>query len=82
MLLLSFFISFDRLVVILLILCVIPFWDSAQAHSPTGFLQLNPGIRILGRGTSAYKFHFILRHPSLELSSFTLRYKALSFHLG
>ena len=33
---LSFSISFDCFVVIHLILCVIPLWDSATAHSPSG----------------------------------------------
>ena len=50
MFILSFFISFVRLVVILLILCVIPFWDSAPPHSPSSFLQLNPFFRQLHIG--------------------------------
>ena len=51
--------------------CVIPLWDSATAHSPSGE-KLNC---FSGRSTSAYNFHFILRHPSLGLSnsSLTLR---------
>ena len=36
MFVLSFSISFVYLGVILLILCVIPLWDSATAHSPSG----------------------------------------------
>ena len=36
MFLLSFSISFVCLVVIRLILCVMPLWDSATAHSPYG----------------------------------------------
>ena len=58
--------------------CVIPLWDSATAHSPSG-KELNPSsqedARFSGRCTSAYNFHFILRHPSLGLSnsSLTLR---------
>ena len=58
--------------------CVIPLWDSATAHSPSG-KELNPSsqedARFSGRCTSAYNFHFILRHPSLVLSnsSLTLR---------
>ena len=58
--------------------CVIPLSDSATAHSPSG-KELNPSsqedARFSGRCTSAYNFHFILRHPSLGLSnsSLTLR---------
>ena len=58
--------------------CVSPLWDSATAHSPSG-IELNPSsqedTRFSGRSTSAYTFHFILRHPSLGLSnrSLTLR---------
>ena len=75
---LSFSISFVYLVVILLILCVIPLWESATAHSPSG-KELNPfsqeDARFSGRCTLAYNFHFILRHHSLGLSnsSLTLR---------
>ena len=64
MFILSFSISFASLVVILLILCVIPLWASATAHSPSG-KELNPpsqkDARFSGRCTTAYKFHFILR---------------------
>ena len=58
--------------------CVIPLWDSATAHSPSS-KELNPSsqedVRFSRRCSSAYNFHFILRHPSLELSnnSLTLR---------
>ena len=59
--------------------CVIPLWGSATAHSPSG-KELNPYYSqedacFSGRCTSAYSFHFILRHPSLGLSnsSLTLR---------
>ena len=41
MFILSFSISFDCIEVILLILCVIPLWYSATAHSPSG-KELNP----------------------------------------
>ena len=41
MYILSFSISFVCLVVILLILCIIPLWDSAPAHSPFG-KELSP----------------------------------------
>ena len=72
---LSFSISFVCLVVIL---GVIPLWESATASSPSG-KELNPSsqgdARFSGRCTSAYNFHFILRHPFLGLSnsSVTLR---------
>ena len=50
--------------------CVIPLWDSATAHSPSG-KELNPSsqedTRFSGCCTSEYNFHFILRHPSLGL---------------
>ena len=78
MFILSFFIFFVCHAVILLIPCVIPLWDSAAAHSPSG-KELNPSsqedARFSGRCTLAYNFHFILRHPSLGLSnsSLTLR---------
>ena len=58
--------------------CFIPLWNSATAHSPSG-KELNPSsqedARFSERCTLAYKFHFILRHPSLRLSdnSLTLR---------
>ena len=58
--------------------CVIPLWDSATAHSPSG-KELNPSsqedARFSGRCTLAYNFHFILRHPffGLSNSSLTLR---------
>ena len=74
----SFSISFVCIVVILLVLCAIPLWDLVAAHSPFG-KELNPSsqedARFSGRCTSAYNFHFILRHPSLGLSnsSLTLR---------
>ena len=75
---LSFSIFFVCHAVILLIPYVIPLWDSAAAHSPSG-KELNPSsqedARFSGRCTLAYNFHFILRHPSLGLSnsSLTLR---------
>ena len=87
MFVLSFSISFVCLVVTLLILCIIPLWDSATAHSPSG-KELNPSsqedARFSGRCTSAYNFHFILRHPSLGLSnsSLTLRQRAQPFLSG
>ena len=58
--------------------CVIPLWDSATAHSPSG-KELSPSsqevVRFSGRCTLACNFHFILCHPSLGLSdsSLTLR---------
>ena len=68
----SFSISFVYLVVILLILCAIPLWDSATAHSSSG-KELNPSsqedVRFSGRCTLGYNFHFILRHLALGLSS-------------
>ena len=52
--------------------CVIPLWDSATAHSPSG-KELNPSsqedARFSGRCTLAYNFYFILRQPSLGLSN-------------
>ena len=57
---------------------VIPYWDSATAHSPSG-RELNPSSQkdapFSRRCTLAYNFYCILRHPSLGLSnsSFTLR---------
>ena len=75
MFILSFSISFVCLVVTLLILCIIPLWDSATAHSPSG-KELNPSsqedARFSGRCTLAYNFYFILRHPSLGLSNSSL----------
>ena len=63
---LSFSISFVCLVITLLILCIIPLWDSATAHSPSG-KELNSSSqeddRFSGRCTPAYKFLFILSHP-------------------
>ena len=64
--------------------CVIPLWDLATAHSPSG-KKLNPSpledARFSGRCTSAYNFHFILRHPSLgpSNSSFILRQRTQPF---
>ena len=64
--------------VTLLILCIIPLWDSAPDRSPPG-KELNPSLRedarFSERCNSAYNFHFTLRHPSLGLSnnSLTLR---------
>ena len=87
MFILFFSISFVFLAVILLILCVILLWESAPAHSPSG-KELNPSTqedaRFSGRCYSAYNFHFILRHPSLELSnsSLTLRARAQTFLSG
>ena len=78
MFILSFSISFACLVVILLILCVLPLWDSVTPHSSSG-KELNPSSQeaahISGRCTSAYNFNFIRRQPSLGLSnsSLTLR---------
>ena len=65
-------ISFVCLVVILLIISVILIWDSATAHSPCGKepnTSSQEDTRFSGRCTLAYNFHFILRHPSLELSN-------------
>ena len=87
MFILSFSIFFVCLAVILLVPCVIPLWDSATAHSPSG-KELNPSsqgdARFSGRCTLAYNFHFILRHPSLGLnnSSLTLRQRAQPFLSG
>ena len=59
--------------------CVIPLWDSATAHSPSG-KELNPSSQedayFSVHCTSAYNFLFIQCHPSLGLSnsSLTLRY--------
>ena len=78
MFILSFSIFFVCHAVILLIPCVILLWDSATAHSTSG-KEVNPSsfedARFSGRCTSAYNFHFILRHSSLGLSnsSLTLR---------
>ena len=58
--------------------CVILLWDSATAQSTSG-KELNPSsqenARLSERSTLAYKFHFILHHPSLGFSnsSLTLR---------
>ena len=53
--------------------CVIPLWDSATAHSPSGN-KLNPSSQedalISERCTLAYKFNFILHHSSLGTFSF------------
>ena len=72
MFMLFFSIFFVCHAVILLIPCVIPLWDSAAAHSPSG-KELNPSsqedARFSGRCTLAYNFQFILRHPSLGLSN-------------
>ena len=72
MFILSFSTSCVCLVFILLIFCVIPLWDSATAHSPSS-KELKPSshedARFSGRCTLVYTFHFILRHPSLGLSS-------------
>ena len=78
MFILFFSISFVCLVVALLILCIIPLWESATVQSPSG-KELNPSTqedaRCSGPCTLAYSFHLILRHPSLGLSnsSLTLR---------
>ena len=70
MFILSFSIFFVCLAVVLLIPCVIPLWDSAAAHSPSG-KELNPSsqedARFSGRCTLAYNFHFILRHRASSL---------------
>ena len=77
MFILSFSISFVCLVVILLILCIIPLWDSATVHSPSG-KELNSSsqedTRFSGRCTTAYNFRFILCHPSLYSSQFLWAY--------
>ena len=58
--------------------CVIPLWDSATAHSPSG-KELNStsqeDARFSGCCTLAYNFHFILRHPSLGLSNSSLTFR-------
>ena len=50
-------------------------YSSHSLHHPYG-KELKPSFqedaRFLGRSTSAYIFHFILRHPSSGLSSLTL----------
>ena len=55
--------------------CVISLWDSATVHSPYG-KELNPFSqkvsRFPGRCALAYKFHFMLHHPSLGLSNSSL----------
>ena len=55
--------------------CVIPLWDSATAHSPSG-KEFNPSsqedARVSGRCSLAYNFNFILHHPSLGLSKCSL----------
>ena len=87
MFILSFSISFACRVVTLLILCIIPLWDSAPAHSPSG-KELNLSSQedawFSGRCTLAYNFHFIQRHPSLgpSSSSFTLRKRGQPFLSG
>ena len=87
MFILSFSIFFVCLAVILLVPCVIPLWDSAAAHSPSG-KELNPSsqedARFSGRCILAYNFHFIQSHPSLGLnnSSLTLRQRAKPFFSG
>ena len=54
---------------------VIPLWDSTKAHSPSS-KQLNPfsqeDARFSGRWALVCNFQFILRHPSLGLSSSSL----------
>ena len=87
MFILFFSVSFVCLVIILLILYIIPFWDPAPAHSPSG-KEFNPSSRedahSSGRCTSTYNFYFILHHPSLGLSnsSLTLRKRARLFLSG
>ena len=60
MFILSFSISFVFLVVTLLILCIIPLWDSATAHSPS-CKDRNPSSQedahFSGHCTSACNFH-------------------------
>ena len=55
--------------------CVIPLWDSATAHSASR-KDFHPSSqednRFSGCCTSAYNFHFILRHSSLGLSNSSL----------
>ena len=55
--------------------CVIPLWDSATAHSPSG-KELNSSSQedahFSGCCTWLYNFHFILRHPTLGLSNSSL----------
>ena len=63
---LSFSISFVCLVVILLILCIIPLWDSAPAHSPFG-KELSP--------SSQEDAHFF---RALHIGKLTLLYPASS----
>ena len=67
MFILSFSIFFVCLAVILLVPCVIPLWDSAAAHSPSG-KELNPSpqedARFSGRCTLAYNF---LLHPASSI---------------
>ena len=50
--------------------CVIPLWDLATTHSPSG-KELNPSsqedARFSGRCTLAYNFHLILLHPTQGL---------------
>ena len=52
--------------------CVIPLWDSATAHSPSG-KELNPSSQedahFSGRCTLAYNLQFMLRHPLWDLGT-------------
>ena len=54
---------------------VIPLWDSATAHWPSG-KELKPSSQEDARFsecyTLSYNFHFILRHPSLGLNNSSL----------
>ena len=89
---LSFSISFVCLVVILLILCVIPLWDSATAHSPSGkaqpflsggwpfFRALHLGIKFsLHPALSLFGTQQQLTHSQAKRSTFPLR-KMPVFH--
>ena len=85
MFILSFSISFVCLVVILLILCVIPLWDSATAHSPSGkaqpflsgrwpfFRALHVGIKFsLHPALSLFGTQQQVIHPPAKSSTFPL----------
>ena len=75
MFILSFFIVFVYLAVILPIPCLIPLWDSAAADTPSG-KELNSSsqedARFSEHCTLANNFDFILRHSFLGLNNSSL----------
>ena len=70
MFILSFSISFVCLVVTPLILCIIPLWESATAHSPSG-KELNPSsqedTRFSGRCTSTAIYNILFYVWSISI---------------